>query len=170
MSSPAFKMTRVSDVCAATDRPFEPGDPQVTALFDDPDAPETLIRRDYHAAAWDGFEKLPAGVVAYWRHPARAAADSGNAINPGDVMEVFEQIEINDDEPNPQAVALRYVLALMLVRKRLLVPAANVETTAGVLRLVRKDSPDDVLDIAEPSLSADEVEALGRQLVEVLDG
>ena len=46
--------------CAASQRPFVPGEPIVTALFPDPES-SGYLRRDYCLEAWNA---LPAAVPA----------------------------------------------------------------------------------------------------------
>ena len=162
-----YKMTRSAGVCAATGRLFEQGDEQITALFDDPSSPDALVRLDYHPSHWDPRAAIAAkgALIAFWRHEARPSATDDDAMTPGDLISMFEQLPDDQEE----AAGLRYVIALMLVRKRELVVADVAPDRAKAIVVHRKGSPDDLIEVAEPELSAEKLERLGARLAELLD-
>jgi hypothetical protein len=124
--SGAYELGRSAGVCAATGQPFAPGDPCVVALSEAADLDHAdagtpaglpLRRSEWSLAAWDQGRR-PEGVFCFWR----------TTFEPGDrarrmlvddetLLDLFHRM---DGDERPQRVAFRFVLMLLLVRKRLL--------------------------------------------------
>lgn len=86
----------------------------------------SLDRIDCVAAAWDG---PPPATLAWWRSIYTPAAAAGPTLAPADVLlDVFEAME-----GRPEEAALRYLIALQLVRRK-------------VLRIVEQTSADAAAD------------------------
>jgi hypothetical protein len=95
--------------CALTGRQFVAGEPFFSALVR---SQGRLDRHDFSTAAWSG---PPADTLAWWRSTYPTATASGATLAPVDVLlDVVEELEGRDDD------ALRYLLALELVRRRVL--------------------------------------------------
>jgi hypothetical protein len=96
-----------------------------------------LERLDVAADAWQG---PPHGTVAWWRSLYPAATEAGPTLAPIDVLlDALDGLEEAGDAP------LRYLLALQLVRRRVLriVDEAGETNAAGELVLAcRKRSRD----------------------------
>ena len=131
---PLGKPTRV---CAASGRTLTVGERYVAALVENP-ADGRFERRDFALAAWQGGARPgpPARLVGSWR---TVLADPGAAPRPilddEAMLELIEQIEPGSARQD----ALRLVLAIMLVRRRVLVqePAAR----ESVMMLRRRGDP-----------------------------
>jgi hypothetical protein len=105
-----LKLHRPLPACAHTGRAFVAGEIFYSALVR---APGGLERVDCCAEAWQG---PPHHSLAWWRslHPATDAG--GSTLAPPDVLlDVLEQLD-----GRPEDAALRYLLALQLVRRRVL--------------------------------------------------
>ena len=103
-------LQRPRGVCARTGRTLSVGEPMVSALVRDSG---TLERVDCVAEAWEG---PPAGTLAWWRSVYAPAAATGPTLAPADVLlDVFEELEAR-----PEETALRYLVALQLVRRKVL--------------------------------------------------
>lgn len=113
-----LKIHRPQGTCATTGRSFAPGEVFFSTLVR---GPAGLERLDCCAEAWTG---PPPGALGWWRSTFPAAASAGPTLAPVDVLlDVFEELE-----GRPTEVALRYLLALQLVRRRVL---RTVEQPAG---------------------------------------
>jgi len=149
-----YKLHRPQPVCSRTGRPFAAGEEFFSILV----RGETGIERiDLAADAWAG---PPPEAVAWWRSRQPEAADNGPVLAPVDaLLDALEALE-----ESPADAALRYLLALQLVRRRALrieAPPAEAETTTDELvfscrrrdrdYLVRPVSP---ADAADPELAA----------------
>ena len=96
--------------CALTGRHFVAGEPFVSALVR---SQGSLERQDFSATAWSG---PPPDTLAWWRSTYPAASASGETLAPADVLlDVVEELEGSDAD-----AALRYLVSLELVRRRVL--------------------------------------------------
>lgn len=105
-----LKIHRPLAACAHTGRPFAAGEIFYSTLVR---AAGGLERIDCCAEAWQG---PPPHALAWWRslHPATEAV--GSTLAPPDILlDVLEQLD-----GRPEDAALRYLLALQLVRRRVL--------------------------------------------------
>jgi hypothetical protein len=122
-----LKIHRPHGVCATTGRSFASGEAFFSALLR---GPSGLERIDCCAEAWTG---PPAGALGWWRSTFSTAGSAGPTLAPVDVLlDVFEELEGRSAD-----AALRYLLALQLVRRRVLrmVEAPAGAATAGELVL-----------------------------------
>jgi hypothetical protein len=126
-----LKLDRPGGTCAVTGRPLAPGEVFYSALVR---GGEGLERIDCSATAWTG---PPAGALAWWRSTQPHALSSGPALAPTDVLlDVLEELEGKPDD-----AAFRYLLALQLVRRRvlrILDPPADQPAGAELLLACRK--------------------------------
>ena len=109
-----FEVQRCSRHCAATERELSPGELYYSALVD---KGADVERYDYSKEGWKG---PPENTVAWWksRIPDRAAKKKRWA--PNEVMlRFFEELDQRKDGPQSQD-DMRYVLGLLLVRRRVL--------------------------------------------------
>ena len=105
-----LKLHRPHAACTQTGRPFVAGEPLVSALVR---SVGQLDRCDYAADAWTG---PPANTLAWWRWTYPATTAVGATLAPADVLlDVLEELEGNEPD-----AALRYLVALELVRRRVL--------------------------------------------------
>jgi hypothetical protein len=104
-----FEVDRCTRRCAVTGRDFEPGESIYSALIVDAGR---VVRLDYSADAWTG---PPEASLGWWKSqsPTRDAKKSHWA--PNDVL-----LELLDAEAAPAADDFRYVLSLLLARRRVL--------------------------------------------------
>lgn len=105
-----LKLQRPRGVCARTGRGLAAGEPMISALVRETGS---LERIDCAAEAWEG---PPPGTLAWWRSIYTPAAAAGPTLAPADVLlDVLEEMEGRAEE-----AALRYLIALQLVRRKVL--------------------------------------------------
>jgi hypothetical protein len=103
-----FEVQRSTRRCAATDLPLEPGDVCYSVLEV---RGADVLRRDFSSAAWTD---PPKEAFAWWRTRIPEPAAKKVKLAPNDVLlELFDQLA--DD---PLHADMRYVLTLLLVRRR----------------------------------------------------
>jgi hypothetical protein len=105
-----YEIQRCTRRCAVTDKELGPGEEFYSALIQEG---AQLLRKDYSLDAWSG---PPEGAVGWWksRMPDPKAKRVGWA--PNDVMlDLFEQLEDQPDKSD-----MRFLLALLLVRRRVM--------------------------------------------------
>jgi len=113
-----FEVQRCSRRCAATDRALEPGDICYSVVEV---SGAEVLRKDFSADAWNG---APDGALGWWKSRIPEPTAKKIKLAPNEVLlELFDQLA---DQPGQ--TDLRYVLALLLVRRRVL----RVEEMSGV--------------------------------------
>ena len=146
--------------CVVTGRELQPGDRYFSVLFDENGA---LVRRDYAAEAWTG---APQGAYSYWS--GRIALDSGNRRPPIDDDMLLECLNRMADELDPAKVKFRYVIALLLMRrKRLKFAESHREGDQEVL-VLQAPQRGERFNVIDPQLSDEEMTSVQDEVFEVL--
>src|SRR5262245_44953245 len=103
-----YEIQRCTRRCATTDRELQPGETFYSTLTAEG---AQVVRHDYSSEAWQG---PPEGTLGWWKSqmPSRDARKLHWA--PNDVM--LELLESLESQPDKQD--MRYVLALLLIRRR----------------------------------------------------
>jgi len=103
-----YDHVRCTRRCAVTGRELRPGEAFYSVLVAEG---ATLARRDYAAEAWQG---APDKAVGWWKSQIEDRSDKRIHWAPNDVMlDLLEQLA--DDVARAD---MRYILALLLVRRR----------------------------------------------------
>lgn len=157
-----WKMPRRGEQCCGCGRPFEPGQVLRAALYP---GDEGYERRDYCPACPPPAEPAPVGC---WK--TRCAPPATRKLAPFDREAVYGFFERLADADGPQQVQFRFVLALLLWRKK-------------VLRLERTDSAGGrevwafvaprtgaVHEVVRPGLDEAQLDRLSGQLEMLLAG
>jgi hypothetical protein len=146
--------------CAITGRDLRPGETYYTALLE---AAGQFVRQDYSAEAWTG---LPPGAFSFWSGRVPSETESRKPKVDDDLLlECFERLE---GQTEPSRVSFRYVVALLLMRrKRLKFEEAKTEGEQEVLllRCVRTGAKHQVVN---PGLTAEEMTAVQEEVFKVL--
>jgi hypothetical protein len=121
-----YKIHRPQPACSRTGRPFAAGDEFCSALIRSPDG---LERVDIAPEAWGG---PPEGTVAWWRSRQPAANQAGPVLAPIDAL--LDALDALADSPAEEP--LRYLLALQLVRRRVLKIDAQADAEGSDPELV----------------------------------
>ena len=146
--------------CCGTGRKIEYGEEYFGALVE---IDEGLQRRDFCADYWESEKP---NVFCYWRsklpHP-----DQKKQIFVDDemLMAFFERLE---NETGQEKVNFRFVLALILMRKRRLkYDATRVENGKEIWRL-RIVSEKEIVEVINPHLDEEQIEQLSSQIGQIL--
>lgn len=119
MSGMSFEIARCTGQCAATGKKIDPGERYVAALVER-DGDEALERLDYSQGEWKRGARPapPLKLFASWTTTMAAAnAKKKTFVDDEALVELLDQLEGVEE---PKRVAFRYVLALLLIRKRVL--------------------------------------------------
>jgi hypothetical protein len=103
-----FEVQRCTRHCTVTGRELRPGEAFYSTLAAEG---ATVVRRDYSLEAWQG---PPEGILGWWK--SRMPERNSKRLHwaPNDVMlELLESLADQEDRQD-----LRYVLALLLIRRR----------------------------------------------------
>jgi hypothetical protein len=139
--------------CTHSNEPFTDGETFYTALFEDETTGE-LVRRDYSVESWDALrgELKP---FSFWKSIYEAPRHEGKP-------------EVVEKESAPGTENTRYILAVMLERKRILKQTATRETEDGEFLIYEQPKTGEVLIIRDPELRLDQVEAVQREVALML--
>lgn len=169
-SSAPYDIVRREEACAASGRVFEPCEKHIAVLVEQP-GEESLARLLYSEKAWESGHRppAPARVFGFWR---RIAGDDTKPrspiISPEELFDLFEQLAESDQ---PRQVSFRYLLALMLMRKRRLIYDGMVANQASgepsVLRLKARPGGEEHL-VIDPGMDEAAIAEATEQLGQVM--
>lgn len=169
-----YEIARATGVCAATDRPIKVGERYIAALVD-VGGDEGLVRRDYSMSAWEGGAR-PSGPEVLFGYWAATRPDSNAPpkalIEPQEIAELFAQLEGAEQE---RQIAFRFVLSLILMRKRVIKFVKRGEMDEGrqtmVVRWGLKSAgpSDEMMTVIDPGMDdqaiADAMEQIGAVMM-----
>ena len=145
--------------CAATGRELRPGDRFFSVLLDHDGK---LERRDFSAEAWSG---PPTGTFSFWSGKISADDHRRPPIDDEMLVECFQRLE---GDPDPGRVSFRYVVALLLMRRRRFrVEEAREENGQEILSL-RCSRTRELYEVVNPRLAEAELAAVQEEVFKVL--
>ena len=105
-----YEIRRCSRHCAKTGRDLAPGEEFYSVLFAEG---AEVVRADYSVEAWEG---PPEGAVGWWKSQIPNPQATRVRLAPNEVLlQLFDQLEGQPDKQD-----MRYVLSLLLVRRRVM--------------------------------------------------
>ena len=167
----AYSVSRASGMCAATQRAFTPNEVFVAALVESPAS--GLTRVDYSVDAWNAGARppAPAAVVGFWKshfHPNPQAKK--NLLDDAELLELFDNLSGTTDT---KQIRFRYMLALLLIRRRLIRVVGTKRTKDGTIMSIYrrgetadKGPPSEVID---PGLDDMSIADAMEQLAQLMD-
>jgi len=175
ISGDAYSISRPTGRCAHTGEAFQPGDRFVAALVERAEE-EGFERVDYSAEAWDAGAR-PERLFGFWRAVMPAHDEKPKLfIDDDGLLALFESLldEADDEgEAHAKRDAFRWVLTLILLRRRLLKQVgASVRGGRRVLQLRQKGSPPEAtpVEVADPGMDEAAAAAAADQLSAVMWG
>ncbi len=178
--SSGYQIDRPSGQCAATGRELEPGEPFYAALVEDETG--ALQRADYCVEAWEAGEQ-PDACFGFWKSTVpEPNARRKPFVDDAVLLNLLRRLEEADQ---PQRVAFRFVLMLILMRKKLLrydrterrpdsegverewwILTPKADPTKGPLG---RWSADETLVVLDPNLDETGIDQVTEQLGEILN-
>ncbi len=149
--------------CCGTGQKIQPGQEYIAALVQ---TDQGLQRRDYCIQFWDQH-KPP--VYCYWKTRLPTGEPKKQLfIDDGMLMAFFERLA---EETDPEKLNFRFVLALVLMRRRRL-KYDSTYTVGGqdIWRLRITGTTDDFVEVVDPHLSEEQIEQLSSQITQILRG
>ncbi|MGB0715620.1 MAG: hypothetical protein ACPGXK_07075, partial [Phycisphaerae bacterium] len=136
-------------------RTIEEGEAFYTVLIEDG---ESFQRLDYSEGSWEG---PPEGAYCFFRtHMPHKEKRKRTLVDDMMLRAFFERLK---DETDPVRVQFRFVLALILMRKRLL-RYEGMERKEQEFWIMRFAGEDKRHQVVNPSLSEAEIESVSKQL------
>lgn len=161
-----YKVEPSTRRCGRCDRPFAVGDEYYSAVVETDDE-SLLVRQDFCPACWTPDESY----FSFWktRVPEPRTEDRGpRLIDLGRLMELFERLAGAEEE---RARQFRYVLALVLMRKRRLklVSSRRLPGGGGEEMTLRQAGSERTYTVSSPLLTEAGVVEIADRLKEILD-
>ena len=160
---PGFSVSRPGGRCAVSGAEIVPGDAFMAMVKE---TPEGLERLDVSIAEWPNVDH--ADALAYWRAimPKPDAVKKKPFVDDETLVTLFERLADADD---PHKVHFRFVLGLILMRKRLLVYEASEHLNGHDVWIVRRRGTDSKYPLRNPHLTEEQVAAVSTQLGQIMN-
>ena len=154
-----YEIQRCTRHCALSDRELAPGEGYYSVLVPEGSA---VCRLDYSEEAWDG---PPQGALAWWKSRLPTATERRKRWAPNDAMlRFFEEL---GEVPGKEDV--RYVLALLLVRRRVMrVEEGDPSPEESPMLVLFCPRNGTTYTIAAAAPAAERIEAIQEELARLL--
>ena len=130
------------------------------------ETPTAMERLDVCPACWAGFDK--SGLLGFWQTTMPEPTAKKPIFVDDDVLcDLFERL---GDVAEPAKLDFRFVLGLILMRKRRIAYESTRVQDQREIWSVRFKGREDLLDLVNPRLSEQQVAQVSTQLGEILNG
>lgn len=153
-------------VCAVSERHFEDGESFCTAIFPDPES-SGYLRKDFSTDAWEQRAEDELVPFSFWQSVYRAPVKEEEIEVTEESPEDLLRRLIEEDEEHTENV--RYILAVMLERKKQLVEVDNQPTATGIIRIYEHRKSGDVFIVKDPNIPLSEVENIQDEITIMLE-
>ena len=152
--------------CHATGEAFHEGDPFVTALFLAADG--TLERQDYSLAGWEARPEGSPEPFSVWRsvYAPPPREEKVEPVKKEGAEELLRRL-VQEDEPHTENV--RFILAVMLERQKLLRLVDQNRIGATKLLVYEHRRSGDVLIVRDPEIPLAEVDSIQAEVVALIE-
>ena len=146
--------------CAVTGKDLQPGERYFSALLEQD---HQLVRKDYSTEAWQG---PPAGTVSFWTGHVPTGTEKLKPRFDDDLLEdCFQRLDGQDE---PSRVNFRYVLALLLMRRRRFRYETSVVEDGVEKMVLRCQRTQTKHEVINPRLSDDTMTQVQQEVFSVL--
>ncbi|MBN8418176.1 MAG: hypothetical protein J0L73_04610 [Verrucomicrobia bacterium] len=151
--------------CAVTGRPFEDGESFHTTIYFDPEE-NGYVRRDVCAEAWAQELEQRKPVAAWKTIYSKVIAEAKPEITPKESAQALLQRFIEEGDPKTENA--RYILALMLERKRQLSQTAEKEVDGAKMLFYENKKTGEIFIVRDPELRLDEIADMQDEVATLL--
>lgn len=162
-----WKIKSRSGVCSHTERAFEDEEPFYTCIFDDPES-DGFIRRDFSVDSWNELSgSLEPRPFSFWKsvYKEKKEVKKEEAMKHNSVEAMLHRM-IEEDDPATENA--RFILALMLERKKILIPTEVNRTESRTLLFYEHRDTGSVYIVTDPELKLDEIGKIQEEVSELL--
>jgi hypothetical protein len=155
-----WKISRGQGKCLSCDKNFAEDEPYYATLMEENDE---FVRKDYCPACW---QAMPKEVFSFWmtRLP-RKGADARPVVDNEVLLDFFVRLE---NQESPAKLNLRYLLALLLMRKKILKFEDILREDDREYLVLRQTGENLRHRVLDPKLSLQELNRLRDDLSQVL--
>lgn len=155
-------------VCSHTTQPFKDGDSFMTVLMEDAKTGE-LVRRDFSLPAWAEVEPTLGQSFSVWRSVYEAVKSEGRPeITEKESAEALLRRLIEEDSIMTENT--RYILAVMLERKKQLRQTGTRETEEETFLIYEHPKSGEVYIVRDPELKLAQIEEVQQEVSRLLSG
>ena len=160
--SGGFDVPRGGGKCGVSQRLIPAGEKYFAAVRETPGGIERL---DIALECWKNFDK--AGLLAYWQTLMPAAGEKKKVFVDDEVLcSLFERLA---DTSEPAKLNFRFVLGLILMRKRLVLYDATRHDDGRDIWVVRLKGKPEQIDLLDPKLDEQQMAEVSQQLGQILN-
>jgi hypothetical protein len=157
-----YDVARPGGKCSICQQDLPPGSKIMAGLRE---TPLGFERINASIECWPQVDKT--ALLAFWQttvpmHEAKKNVFVDDAV----LCELFERLKDTTEEPK---LNFRFVLGLILMRKRMLVYESSRDENGSDLWTVRFRGKDDRMDLLNPKLTEQQVAEVSQQLGEILN-
>jgi hypothetical protein len=161
-SGGGYEVARPQGQCVVCQAALGPGQQFMAALQE---TPSGFARLDCCRACWDPARH--SGLVAFWQTTMPAAeARRKMFVDDGVLCDLFERLAAVEE---PAKVNFRFVLGLILMRKKLLTYESTGQRDGREVWVVRVKGRAEPLEMVNPHLGEEQVREVSGQLGEILN-
>ncbi|MEM7387488.1 MAG: hypothetical protein AAF514_21325 [Verrucomicrobiota bacterium] len=162
-----WKIRKPGHNCSHTGEPFKDEQEIHTVIFHNEET-EELERRDYSNEGWEAVcQSNEITPFSFWKgvyHPPEKAPEP-QVIKKENAEELLFRL-IREDDPKTQDA--RYILAIMLERKRIVVQEDAQEDDGTRLLFFRHRKTDEVFMVEDPRLQLDQLDQVQSEVADLL--
>lgn len=152
--------------CGVTGKHFDDGETIVAAIFPDPES-SGWLRRDYSLDGWAQRGEEEGDLFSQWKTIYKApVATEKVAVSKESPIDLLRRL-VEEDEEHTETV--RFILAVMLERQKVLVEKDTQQVSSGILRVYEHRKEGDVFLIRDPNVALDQVEAMQQEVIDLLE-
>lgn len=152
--------------CSVTEKPFEEDELFFTALFPDPEG-GGFLRLDFSREAWEKRTQDDQQAFSFWRtvYKPPPVDNKVEIVEKEDPEALLARLVEEDEEHTENA---RYILAVMLERKKLLIETDSQKTRNALLRIYQHRYSGEVFIVKDPQIPLSEVGPLQDEVQKLL--
>ena len=161
-----YDFSKAAGLCCACGKELAPGAELVATLGE---AGEEFQRQDYCPGCWDtaGRQQRPE-LLGVWRTSVPRPEEKKKLFVDDELL--VNCIERLEGAEEPRKISFRFVLTLVLMRKKLLVYEGSQKTPDGQDRwTMRRKGTKQTYEVIDPHMDEEKIAEVSRQLGEVLE-
>jgi hypothetical protein len=159
--SAGYSLAKVQGKCQTCGREIPPGQKLMAALRETPAA---LERLDVCPACWPNFDKQ--NLIGFWQMTMPEPSTKKPIFVDDELLcELFERLA---EATEPAKVNFRFMLGLILMRKRRIAYESTRVQDGADIWSVRFRGREDKMDLVDPKLDKQQMAELSTQLSEIL--
>ena len=147
--------------CDKCSREFGEDEEHFSALYDEN---RQFVRRDFCLQCWNNREE--GEMFSFWKTRVPAQEEERKIVDDEIVMNFFQRLR---GETDPMKVNFRYVLALLLMRKKVLKLEDIRYDDKGEALVLKQKGEDGEVVVYNPQLTEEQIEQVTEQVGQILN-